>query len=87
MEYVNRTLPVVPSDLNKTGLWGGGLLARAAQQRQRLGAQRTLHQQNAGKGEEESRESKGRKHGFDYIHIIPGVQDPCCASPTTPMPP
>ena len=53
---------------------GGGVLARAAQQRQQLRAQRQARSERAGNGEEQRGNGKRRSHGSDYKDFISVAQ-------------
>ena len=68
------TLPLRGQALGTTGLWGGVYLARAAQQRQQLGAQRQACNEHAGKSKKQCGKNECRSHGSDYKDIFRRVQ-------------
>jgi hypothetical protein len=52
----------------------GGVLARAAQQRKQLGAQRQARNKRAGNGKKQRGNDESRGHGKDYKDFISGAQ-------------
>jgi hypothetical protein len=53
---------------------GGGVLARAAQQREQLGAQRQARGERAREGKKQRGKDERRSHGKDYKDFISGAQ-------------
>ncbi len=51
-----------------------GYLARAAQQRKQLGAQRQARGERAGEGKKQCGKDERRSHGKDYKDFISGTQ-------------
>jgi hypothetical protein len=52
----------------------GGVLARAAQQRKQLGAQRQARGERAREGKKQCGKDQRRSHGKDYKDFISGAQ-------------